>query len=203
MVLKEIGVWWEGGKVGEERKPGKLGWTKGRLAREPQSAMVAWVWPMYGRAHDFLLTGRVCHRQTGDHACHTFVRQNYKQAALHQSWHFCLRANCCHFSPNLFSWPRFWTSQLGLLFSEQWLWVAISGNSSVPRKAGFLPIPGLIEITCHSLLPLIQRSVFNWTIDLESYFVCKIIQLERHSKKSWRLQVLESYKTHIPLLIMQ
>ena len=44
------------------------------------------------------------------------------------------RASCCCFSSGLISWTRLWTSHLGLLFSEQRLWVVTAGNSLVPEK---------------------------------------------------------------------
>lgn len=87
--------------------------------------------------------------------------------------------------------------------SKQKFWVAISGNSLVPRKTGFFPVLVLIEITGHSLLPLIQGSVLNWAIDLESSFLYKTIQQERHSKERWGLKGLEPYLTHIPFLIVK
>lgn len=136
---------------------------------------------------------------------------HFCQAELQVSCHFpelifsCqgnFRANCSHFSSILFSWTRFWTSQSEVQ-NRRKFWVVISGNSLVPRKTEFFPILVLIEITCHSLLPLIQGSVLNWAIDLESSFLYKTIQQERHSKERWGLKGLEPYLTHFPFLIVK
>lgn len=190
MLLEVIGVRWEGVQAGGERKHIELEWSTGCPARASSCVGGLSVTPG-GWAKALLLTSRAHAWAHGGPRTSHLGQAELSSGYPHHSWHFCLKEisepTVAIFLPFHFPEGDFWTQPWGLLFTEQGLSVAISGNSSIPRHTRSLLILVLIEITCQSLPPLIQGSISNWAIALKSFFLSKIIQRERDSKKSWRL----------------
>ena len=130
-------------------------------------------------------------------AWHSFVRQNYKWVALCQTWNVCVKeiseTIVAIFLPFYFPEWDFEPHKQDYYSVKRGVGWQCPATPWSQEKTGFLPITVLIEITCHSLLPLIQGSIFNWAIDLGYSFLYKIIS----TGKTWRLRVLEPYLKHI------
>lgn len=102
-----------------------------------------------------------------------------------QSWHFHLQEisepAVAIFSSGLFSLNKI------LNLSPLRTIILVVGDFRQlfsPEKTGFPPIPVLSEVTCPSLLFLIQEMFFNRLSDWNSSFLYKTVQQERYIKKS-------------------